>query len=150
MSIEYRELPLTEPVLSQLISLSQDWEEEDNCRGYRKNSREDIEGNRIFTALRGEEIVGYLFGKVEKTDKPSTVLPQGSEYFEVEELYVTPQFRSNGIGSRLFSLAEDRLRRENVSCIMLTTATKNWKAIFHFYVEEVGMEFWHARLFKLL
>jgi hypothetical protein len=31
---------------------------------------------------------------------------------------------------------------------MLSTATKNWKAIFHFYLDELGMKFWSARLFK--
>ncbi len=37
-----------------------------------------------------------------------------------------------------------------VSYLMLGTATKNWKAILHFYLEELGMEFWSARLFKKL
>ena len=32
--------------------------------------------------------------------------------------------------------------------MILSTATKNWQAIFHFYLDELGMEFWSARLFK--
>jgi hypothetical protein len=33
---------------------------------------------------------------------------------------------------------------------MLSTATKNARAILHFYLDELGMEFWSARLFKSL
>lgn len=32
--------------------------------------------------------------------------------------------------------------------MVLSTATKNWKAIFHFYLDELDMQFWSARLFK--
>ena len=32
--------------------------------------------------------------------------------------------------------------------MVLSTATKNWKAIFHFYLDELDMTFWSARLFK--
>jgi len=32
--------------------------------------------------------------------------------------------------------------------IMLSTATKNYKSILHFYIDELGMDFWNARLFK--
>jgi hypothetical protein len=32
--------------------------------------------------------------------------------------------------------------------MMLTTATKNFRAILHFYIDELGMDFWSARLFK--
>ena len=31
---------------------------------------------------------------------------------------------------------------------MLSTATKNWRAILHFYIDELDMRFWNARLFR--
>ena len=43
--------------------------------------------------------------------------------------------------------AEDAVRGE-AEYVMLSTATKNWRAILHFYVDELGMDFWNARLFK--
>lgn len=148
--IRYLESPLTEEVLKALISLSEDWEAENSCHGYGKNGREDIEGNRIFLACRAEEIVGYLFGKKEVSKERSSVMPEGTAYFEVEELYVKPEFRSQGIGGKLFSLAETAAKRESLSFLLLGTATKNYKAILHFYIEEMGMDFWSARLFKKL
>ncbi len=148
--IEYREIQLTENVLQSLIAMSADWEKEDISYGYRGNGREDIEGNRIFAAYCGEEIVGYLFGQKRKAQNWKSIMPDGTEYLEVEELYVKPGFRSQGIGKRLFHLAEDAARKDSLKYLSLGTATKNYKAILHFYIDEVGMEFWSARLFKKL
>ena len=55
--------------------------------------------------------------------------------------------RSRGFGSALFRFAEEAVRGE-ASYMMVSTATKNWRAILHFYLEELGMDFWNARLFK--
>lgn len=38
--------------------------------------------------------------------------------------------------------------KQEAEFLLLSTATKNWRAIFHFYIEELDMEFWSARLFK--
>ena len=40
--------------------------------------------------------------------------------------------------------------REEADFVLLSTATRNWRAILHFYIDELGMEFWSARLFKPL
>lgn len=145
--IRVAESELTDKVLDELIELSGEWENENSCRGYRKNERSDIEGNRIFLALDGDAVIGYLFGHVEKAENIGSVLPDGEAYFEIEELFVRSEYRSAGIGRKLFSAAEDAVSDE-VSCLMLGTATKNWRAILHFYLEELGMSFWSARLFK--
>ena len=145
--IVIKEQQLDEELLETLIRLSADWEAENSCYGYRKNENADIEGNRVFVAKDGEEIIGYLFGYLEKSERSTSIMPDGTPVFEVEELYVIPEYRSNGIGKMLFSHAEAAVRKE-ADFIMLSTATKNWKAVFHFYLDELGMEFWSARLFK--
>ena len=63
------------------------------------------------------------------------------------KLYVRPDRRSRGIGEALFRHAEDAVRSE-ADFMVLSTATKNWKAIFHFYLDELDMRFWSARLYK--
>lgn len=142
-----REIELTDGAVEELISLSADWEAEMSCYGYRKNGRSDIEGNRIFTAEENGNIIGYLFGHIENTKITTSIMAEGTPVFEVEELYVKPEFRSRGIGRALFAYAEQQAAGE-ADFIMLSTATKNWKAILHFYIEELGMEFWSATLFK--
>ncbi len=147
MTVE--EVKLTEAVLEQLLSLSEDWEKENSCHGYKKNSLGDIEGNRIFLAVEDKMVIGYLLGHKEITEKTTSVYQAGIKYFEIEELYVKPAFRSRGIGKRLFQYVE-RAVADEVDMIMLGTATKNFRAILHFYIDELGMEFWSARLFKII
>ena len=74
-------------------------------------------------------------------------MPEGTSCFEIEEIYVIPSRRSAGIGKALFEFAAHAVREE-AEFIILSTATKNWKAIFHFYLDELDMTFWNARLFR--
>ena len=149
MDVRYEEAALTDGLLETLIRLSEAWEAENSCHGYRRNTRADIEGNRIFLARQGGEVVGYLFGHTERAGKASSVMPAGTACFEVEELYVVPALRSRGIGRQLFACAEQAAAGD-AAYLLLSTATKDWKAILHFYLEELGMEFWSARLYKPL
>ena len=141
------EVDLNEDVLAKLISFSEDWAAENSCYGYRSNDKSDIEGNRIFFAEYNGDIVGYLFGKVCGSKQMKSIMPEGTPFFEVEELYVIPEKRSQGVGEKLFRFAEDTVKAE-AEYMVLSTATKNWKAIFHFYIDELNMNFWSARLFK--
>ena len=144
------ETELTDELERELIRLSADWEAEDSCRGYRTNAREDLEGRRFFLAEEDGAILGYLFGLRETAENSSSVMPDGTPYFEIEEIYVVPERRSQGIGRRLFAFAEETARREELPFLMLSTATKNARAILHFYLDELDMTFWNSRLFKKL
>lgn len=144
-----KEAELTEAVQEKLIALSRDWEKENICHGYHKNAPSDIEGNRIFLAMEEGDVIGYLFGHGAVTDKTTSVYHAGTRYFEIEEIYVTPAFRGQGIGKQLFRYAEKAIAHD-ADMILLGTATKNFRAILHFYIDELGMEFWSARLFKKL
>ena len=146
-NLQIVETELTEAVLEELIRLSVDWEKENSCHGYRKNEKSDIEGNRIFLALLGDTVTGYLFGHAEKSAKATSIMPDGTPCFEIEEIYIRPEYRNRGIGRQLFSFVERTVSGE-VDYLTLSTATRNWKAILHFYLDELGMDFWNARLFR--
>lgn len=147
--MEIREVQLTDKVVRELIAMSEAWEAEDICRGYRKNTYADLEGNQVFFAIENSKVIGYLLGKQKRSEGPSSVMPGGTAYFEVEELYVSPVCRSRGIGTALFRYLEEHLA-PGTGYVMLSTATKNFRSILHFYIDELGMEFWNARLFKKL
>lgn len=144
------ETQLNDELLARLIDLSADWEREDISHGYRKNTREDIEPERIFLAADGDEIIGYLLGHTETAERTSSVIKEGTPFFEIEELYVLPGRRSDGIGRALFSYAEEKVKSEGLTYIMLSTSTKDFASILHFYVDVMGMDFWNARMFKRL
>lgn len=142
-----KEVELTGELARQLIALSAEWEKENSCNGYCTNTIEDIRGNRIFLAAENNEILGYLFGHTEIADKTTSVCEAGTKCFRIEELYVKPEFRNQGIGRRLFQYAESKVAGE-ADVLRLVTDTKNFRAVLHFYIDELGMEFWYASLFK--
>lgn len=144
-----KEVPLSAPVLSSLLAMSADWAKEGNVYGYAANEPSDIEGNRIFLAYAGDMAVGYAFGHGYRSKNMGSVMPEDTACFEVEELYVAPEYRSRGIGRKLLEFVQEAAEKE-YDFLTLTTATKNHRAILHFYIDEIGMEFWSARLYKPL
>ena len=144
-----REAELNGDVLETLIAFSRDWEREDSCYGYRANEPADIAGNRVFLAEENGKVLGYLFGKRSEAKNMTSIMPDRSPFFEIMELYVIPSRRSGGVGKALMQHVENAVRPE-LDYLLLSTATKNWRAILHFYIEMAGMEFWSATLYKKL
>ena len=140
--MKYYEAEPTPEILEKLLQLSAQWAAEQNCYGYYPNTEADIAGKRVFLGIEA-----YLLGKLETAKNMKSIMPEGTAYFEVEELYVVPEKRSQGIGEALFRFAEETIKKD-VQFIVLSTASKNSKAILHFYLDELGMQFWSARLFK--
>lgn len=147
--VEIKEESPTKDTVDMLIGFSREWAAEENVYGYRANEASDIEGNRIFVAYLGSEPVGYLFGKGYKSKNMNSIMPDGTDCFEIEELYVIKRCRSSGIGKLLMQAAYSALTGE-YEYVTLSTASKNHKSILHFYIDEVGMEFFSARLYKKL
>ena len=135
--------------IKRLLKLSLMWEKEDSCYGYWANTEDDFQDCYILAAY-DNELIAYIFGKEEIQDKQTSVIDKNMHYFEIEELYVHPSYRSRGIGKQLMESLEKELKKKGLEMMMLSTATKNWKAIMHFYIDEVGMNFWSARLYKHL
>ena len=146
--IEIREIELTEDRVQQLIALSQMWVDENISNGMVTNSREDIK-EPIFAALEGEKIVGYAFGHAYVKEKKTDFVPVGSRCFDVDELYVLPAYRSQGIGGRLFQAVEAYAKTQG-DFLTLATSTKDYKRVLHFYAEQNGMDFHDAYLTKKL
>ena len=146
--IEIREIPLTEDAARQLIALSRAWKEENCSNGMVENAREDLR-QPVFAALEGEKIVGYAFGHVYTADKKVSSIPLGSACFDVDELYVLPAYRSQGVGGRLFRAIE-AYAKDQARFITLATSTKDYRRVLKFYAEQNGMDFHNAFLTKTL
>ena len=135
--------------IKRLLELSLMWEKEESCYGYRANTEDDFQDCYILAAY-DDELIAYIFGKEEIQEKQTSVIDKNMHYFEIEELYVHPSYRSRGIGKQLMESLEKELKKKGLRMMVLSTATKNWKAIMHFYIDEIDMNFWSARLYKRL
>ncbi len=144
------ETKLNDDLLEKLILFSEEWEKENCTYGYHKNQKEDIERNRIFVAEENSQIIGYLFAAEKISEKDSSIIKKDEKYMEIEEVYISKELRKNGIGQKLFKAAEEKFKNEGYAQIMLTSANRDFKSLLHFYIDELDMNLWSARLFKKL
>ncbi len=138
----------TEKDKLEIVKLSKEWENEKSTYGFFADELDYINKNRCFVAYIDDTVIGYLFGKVFESKQMKSIMPEGTPYFEVEEIYVTPKYRSCGVGSMLFDYLENMLKNEKITQMVLSTATKDYESVFNFYIKHKGMSFWSARLFK--
>lgn len=144
--IEYQKARFDEKTINELIELSVKWMKEECSFGMRSNTKDDLK-KPCFIAKEKNKIVGYIFGHYYKERKRIADINKGDKCFEVDELYVLPEYRSQGIGKKLFKLMEDEVK-DKALYITLATSTKNYKRILKFYVEENDMTFNSAFLIK--
>ena len=144
MKYEFRKLD--KATLNELIELSRKWVKEDCSYGMIENTPEDIE-EPLCVAVDNDKIIGYIFGHYYTTEKKTSYIDIGNKCFSVDELYVLPEYRSQGIGKELFMRIEREVQ-DACAYITLSTSTKNYKKILHFYVEELDMNFHSAFLIK--
>ena len=130
----------------QLIELSKIWCEEDITNGLVPNELSDLK-EPCYAAFDGDKIVGYTFGHFYNADKKINTIKEGDECFEIDEIYVLKEYRSQGIGRKLFQAIEAEVHKE-VEFITLPTSTKDYKKILYFYVEMMDMTFHSAFLYK--
>ena len=134
--------------IEQLIRLSKKWAEEDICFGMVANDVSDLK-EPCFLAKEEGQIVGYIFGHFYTQEKKLSGIETGSNCFDVDECYVLPKYRSLGIGKMLFDAIQKEVK-EKASYITLVTSTKDFRRILSFYVDDIGMTFHDAFLFKKL
>ena len=144
--MKYKRATFDEETVKQLIDLSYVWEKEDITWGLRHNTKDDLE-EVCYLALDKNRIVGYCFGHYSTNDKQTQYADVGERFFFISEIYVLPEYRNKGTGKKLFKLIEDEVKNE-VTCITLATATKDYQRILKFYAQDLNMVFHDAFLFK--
>ena len=122
------------------------WVDEDCSFGMVANKEKDIH-EPIYLAYHDQEMVGYIMGKYFVEDTKRSYVDIGDKCFEVEELYVIPNYRNQGIGKKLFSLLEKEVK-DNVKYIVLATSTKDYQRTLKFYVKDNDMTYHSAFLIK--
>ena len=144
--INYEFRAPTGDTAAQLIELSRCWVEEDCSYGMVINEVSDL-SEPLVVALDAERIIGYCFGHYYQQKKKNSCIEPGAGCFSLDELYVLPEYRSQGIGKTMFRLMEEAIKNQ-CSHLTLATSTKNYQAILKLYIEELGMTFHSAFLIK--
>jgi N-acetylglutamate synthase-like GNAT family acetyltransferase len=103
-------------------------------------------GPYFLVAEEDGEIVGYVTGSVHTSDGLA-VIPAGAEYLEVDELYVIPARRSQGIGRGLLDTMLARAEAAGLEYQLVYSATKDIRQVLHFY-EQSGFQSWCIQLFR--
>jgi GNAT superfamily N-acetyltransferase len=75
------------------------------------------------------------------------VFPAGTDYLEVEDLFVASGWRDAGIGTRLMERLFAEAQGQGVAASMVFSATKDLARIVRFY-ERLGYQPWGVQLFK--
>ena len=144
--MKYELRKLDSNTVKELIELSKKWQDEECSWGIIANTDEDLK-EPVFVAIDNDNIVGYIFGHYYIVENKTSYIEIGKKCFMIDEIYVLPIYRSKGIGKELFKLMETHIK-ETCDYLTLSTSTKNYKSILHFYVDELDLNFHSAFLIK--
>lgn len=137
------------PYINDLINMSIDWQNEQSCEGYASNTKETFVDKEIYIILSDNKVIAYLYGYYATSNKINSIQNINDRIFEIDEIYVKPEYRDKGVGSKLYEYVENDVKNKT-DLVLLSTATKDYKKILHFYIDELGLTFWNARLYKRL
>jgi GNAT superfamily N-acetyltransferase len=73
-------------------------------------------------------------------------MPDGQTYLEIDDLYVCPEFRAQGIGRRLLDKILREARARSIRKAFIYSSTKDLFRAMRFY-ESAGFQPWFARMF---
>ncbi len=107
---------------------------------------EDFQCLSIWACTFNEKLIGYLSGHDAISESMCIFLPN-THYFEIDELYVLPQFRTLGIGRQLFEFAEKEIRNSGIGYLFLSSAANDYLKIQNFYTK-LEMQVWTQTFFK--
>ena len=136
----------------QIISrLQQQWFEEVSVYGFVPESREQIAaalGRFLLVAEACQEVVGFISGSIHISEGMA-VMPEGESYLEIDNLYVSPECRRQGVGGSLITQLLAEAKEQGVSYALLYSAARDMRGVFRFY-EQHDFRSWYIRMFRNL
>lgn len=138
--------------LESVFQLTKLWEQEGVSYGSFIISREDFIAyferfQKYFLVAESDgHVVGYINGSVFVNDKVE-VLPKQETYLEIENLYVSPEFRGQHVGGDLITQLLAIAEQNGIKRFFVSTVTKDTDRILKFY-RSYGFRPWYVELFK--
>ena len=135
--------------IEKVMELDRAWAAEDSTYGYVAESAEGLTerlGPYFLVAEVQGFIVGFAYGSVHVSEGMA-VLPAGQTYFEVDAVYVTTEYRNNGIGGMLLNDLLEAARHNGIERSLVYSATKDLDRILRFYRRH-GFKNWYVRMYR--
>lgn len=122
----------------------------DECcnNGVKAETETFYKDKKVVVASVNALIVGYLYLEIEKEKSKKPYSKKGDKILWIEELFVLPTFRKNGVGKLLFDYAEGYGKENDCKTMRVNAISKDYKKLLKFYIEKLGMDFWSAFLIK--
>jgi ribosomal protein S18 acetylase RimI-like enzyme len=135
--------------LQTVDSLQYRWETEEMTRGFKAVDAEALRsrvGPYFLVAEQAGRIVGFVCGSAHISEG-NTVFSAGERYLEVDDLYVSPEMRNQGIGGRLLDELLAQAQREGIRRYLVYSSSRDTDAILRFYRRH-GFETWYVQMFR--
>ena len=113
----------TDGILKDLLALSKKWAEEKCCPAYYENAPEDFCNQDVYIAIDQGKIIAYAVGHIKELTEATSYNEVGEKAFELDELYVAPEYRNRGIGKELFRHIETEVKDKY--CISVKTKKRD-------------------------
>ena len=137
---------------TQAISrLQQQWFEEGSVYGLVPESQEQVKAAispYLLVAEVSSQVIGFISGSASISDGMA-VIPEGESYLEIDNLYIAPEFRRQGVGSRLITQLLAQAKERGVAYAVLYSAAKDIHSILRFY-ERQSFQSWSVQMFRKL
>jgi len=129
-----------------LDELQRSWAIEGSTLGYQPASVAEIREtlDALVWVAERDRLVGFARGRVH-VEPHLAPIPRGEPYLELEDVYVTPSCRGDGIGSRLVGHVIEAARTDGARHIHLFTASADLERAMRFY-ERLGLRAWSAQM----
>lgn len=140
----------TKEELPQIAAMSEDFAAEGCCNGINAETVEELSAYELYVAEEDGKLLGYAYGTAETAGRKRWFILPDHKNFYVEIIYVKPEYRSMGLGRKLYQKLEDRARELGCETMEVIAVSKSYTKLLHLYVDELGLEFFNAHLMKKL
>lgn len=137
--------------LKAVEELQQEWEFENITYGVVAGTPQQITAamtSYCFIVKDNQKVIGYLMAEI-RQDNEYCVFPKGVSFIEVNDLFITKNYRSCGLGKGLLDMCESEARKNGIRYVLLSSATKDAEAVRNFYTNN-DYTIWTTQFFKNL